>query len=277
MIYAVYRPLYGEDFILESMASIINHVDKIFFCYSDVAFGGVTEVEYKGKSIKFPLRKDNTIDNSLALVKGFKEKFPDKIEIIKQDGTEVDGQFTRIVNELILPNYPRPDVFMFIEPDQVFRLDQIQETLDLFKMNTFRTAQTRQVELWRLPDWRIPERLRTGVVFWKVDKKDLPETRKQGEPKSGSLIMLPTFVHNFGFCMAPHLMELKFLLGLAFSKKIKDSEPNENWFAAKWLQWHPIANNVALEISKGHESNIARADPYDRVALPDIIRRKYGY
>ena len=79
-------------------------------------------------------------------------------------------------------------------------------------------------------------------------------------------------VHNLGFCMSPQTMFWKHLLALGFCQKIKDSQPNENWYFDKWVGWNSNGNNKDLEITRGHESDIPYAVQYDKAELPEVLR-----
>lgn len=59
LTYALYRVLYGEDFIQDSILSIIDHVDKIFVFWDDRPWGDVKEAKYKGNIVKIPSKIDN--------------------------------------------------------------------------------------------------------------------------------------------------------------------------------------------------------------------------
>ena len=48
-IYVVYRCLYGEDFIEESIRSIEPYAEKIFVFWADKPLANVKEANYMGK------------------------------------------------------------------------------------------------------------------------------------------------------------------------------------------------------------------------------------
>lgn len=254
---AIYRCLYGADFIQQSIRSIIDYVDKIFIFWDDTPWGNVTEVTYKGARIFFPKRFDDILDK----IRDIKS---DKIELIYDHVENNINQFTHFVNDIIIPNYGKLNDIMIIEVDHVFRKNEIERALSEFNSNNWKVAKTRQIELWRTIDFRIPERpQRTGVVFWNITGLDrLPDTKRQGEPVYIKMETLDSFVHNFGFCLSEQAMFWKHLLALGFSQKIGDSQPNENWFEDKWLNWTLDDDNENLEISKGCESDIPYANPY---------------
>jgi len=261
---AVYRCLYGADFIQESIRSIIDHVDWIFVFYDEIPWGNVTEVTYQGARIFFPKRFDDILDK-------IRDINNDKITVIYDHVENNVNQFTHLVNDIIVKNYDKPDDIMIIEVDHVFRKDQLIKSIDEFRKEKHICADTGQVELWKTFDYRIPKRpMRTGTVFWNLDGMDkMPDTTRQGERVP--IYRLNTEVHNFGFCISKQTMFWKHLLALAFSRKIGDSQPREDWFEHVWLNWHPTLNNENLEISEGREHLISHAYPYNVGMLPSQI------
>ena len=125
IVYAIYRCLYGEDFIQESIKSISGHADKIFVFWDDAPWGNATECVYKGETIKFPEKLDNVVEK----IKGLNDP---KIELIYDHQDTNDNQLTHFVNDIILPNYEKPSMILFLEADHVFRGDQIKEAIDEF-------------------------------------------------------------------------------------------------------------------------------------------------
>lgn len=273
--YAVYRPLYGEDFIEESILSILDYVDRVFFCYTDTPLCGVTSVVYRGRRVEFPLRPGKTMDSALERVQLIASP---KIEILYQLGHDNMNQFTRLVNEMVLPHYDKPDIVFLIEPDHVFKRSEIEKALDCFSRASVACATTTQVELWKTPDWAIPIRPRASTVFWNMKGMSrIPPTMRQAEPASRELPCMQAVTHNFGFCVSPKSMYWKHLLAIAFSTPLGDSVPDENWLDEKWLTWDPLENNANLEIAKGYGHLIPRAVPYTPSNLPELICERYGY
>lgn len=271
MRYAVYRCLYGEDFIQESIKSIDNYVDKIFVFWDDIPWGDTSECVYKGVLVQFPKKFDNIVDK-------IKELNNPKIELIYDHVPNNHNQFTRFINELILPKHPKPNTFIIPEVDHVFKNSEIEKALTEFEASGNLHACTKQIELWREPKYRIPERRRTGTVFWNMRGIDqIHPTHRQAESTIERINILEAYVHNFGFCANPSTMYWKHLTALAFSCKIGDDVPNEHWYD-KWLHWE-INNglNYNLEISLGHEGNIPQAYEYNVKELPEVIQEKYGY
>jgi hypothetical protein len=257
MIYAIYRGLYGEDFVEASVNSITDAVDHIFFCLDYLPWGDVDGYEdrVRGLAISNP-----------------------KVSILYDHAFNNISQFTRLVNERILPYCKKPDTIMVIESDQVFRADQFRWALAEFHESGADCAMTRQVEVWKGFKHAVPERPnRTGVVFWDMRSRDgLPPTMRQAEPAVSGLRVCRTkaFVHNLGFAISPELMFWKHMIALGMSQKIGDSRPNEMWYENVWLPWTPEMRN--LEISLGHETDIPIVFPYPEEELPEEIRKVLG-
>jgi hypothetical protein len=262
MIYAVYRVLYGEDFIQASIRSISPFVDRIFVFWDDRPWGDVTEVVYKGQRVVFPRQFDHVVDRVKALQ-------DPKVELIYDHMENNVGQFAHLVNDHILSRFPRPDIAMFIEPDHVFRKAEIEVALQSFLRCGYSVASTSQVELWRTFQYQIPKRQRYSVVMWNMGiYKKIPPCGRHADV--GSMKFLDARVHNLGFCFSPQVMYWKHLIAIAMSQKIGDSIPNEDWYEKTWLGWDYKSNNRNLEISKGYEMLIPFAFPYDE-PLPEVL------
>lgn len=265
-IYAIYRCLYGEDFIQESIKSISDHVDKIFVFWDDTPRGDVTESVYKGENIKFPKKFDNVVEK-------IRELDNPKIELKYDHQDSSENQLTHFVNDIILPNHEKPSVILFLEAEHVFRSDQIEKAIDEFINSDYVFATTNQIEVWKGFKHRLSERQnKTGAVFCNLSKlKRMPETLKHG----GILVMpkLYAYVHDFGFAVSEKTMYWKHLLSLAYAQKSGSSIPSENWYEEKWLRWDYDSNNESLDISE--QEIIPGAIPYDANELPETIQRKY--
>lgn len=271
-IYAVYRCLYGEDFVKESINSIIDYVDKVFVFWTNKPWGDIDSCIYKGETIRFPKKFDSIIDR-------IKEIHNPKITLIEQTREMNPASvpwnlYTRIINNYILQDYLRPSIIILPEVDHVFRKHDIEKSIEQFPQMGIRVGKTRQVELWKSYKYRIEERRhRIGVVFWNMKYVDkLPTTYGNGEISYTP--ELSYYVHNFGFAVSEKVMYWKHLTSLGFSRKIHDSIPNEKWLD-KWLSWDINKNNSDLEISLGYEHTIPCAYEYDIDQLPEVIKKKY--
>lgn len=281
MNYAVYRILYGECFIQESIKSIEPYFDKIFVFWTNRALGNATQCIYKGETVHFPAKFDNVIGK-------IQELNSDKIVLIEDYVVNNDNQFTHVVNDYILPRYPKPDFITFIEPDHVFREDQLKAAFSEFKElvhssgGEINHASTSYVELWKTPHYQtIPHsrRYRLGSVFWDMRKlSKVPKTHKHAQviKPSKKPDFLKAYVHDFGFCVSEKSMYWKHLIAIGISQAIADSPPNEDWYEDVWLNWRYEDGKENLHISIGFESYIPGIVPYDISQLPWLIQKKYG-
>ena len=264
-VYAVYRCLFGADFIQESISSITDHVDKIFVFWDDTPRSHVTESVYKGATIQFPKKFDNIVEK-------IKELSNPKIELIYDHQDSSDNYLTHFVNDLILPVYDKPSIILFLEADHVFRADQIEKALDECIKSDYVFATTDQVEVWKGLRHRLPERpARTGAILCNMSKLDkMPSTLRHG----GLIVMpkLSAYVHDFRFAVSEKTMYWKHLLSLAYAQTFGETMPFENWYEEKWLRWDSAFNNESLDISE--QENIPGAMPYDVDELPEPVKRR---
>lgn len=276
MIYAVYRCLYGEDFIQESIKSIRDYVDKIFIFWDDRPWGDTESCIYKGEMIKFPKKFDNILDK-------INELGDPKVNLIYDHVYNNKGQYTHFLNDIILKNWQKPDILMITEVDHVFKQVEISRAMEMMTTGQIQHATTKPLELWKTYEFRISERPRTATIFWDMKGLDfLPDTDRDGSRRLASrfkyiLEILPVYTHNFGFCYNPQTMYWKHLTAIAYCKKIGEQRrPNEGWYD-KWLNWTVDGeNNKDLEITEGREHAISHAYPYEIEELPEVIKDKYN-
>ena len=254
MTYAIYRILYGEDFIQESIKSIDSFVDKIFIFWDNTPWGNVTECNFKGNVIKFPPQFDQVIEKILELNNP-------KIKLIYDHKENNENQITLLYRQYIKPFYPKPDTLIFIEPDHVIKEGDGPRIIDHMRWHKIQNATTTPLEFWKTKNYIIPIRDRMATIFWDMrNLDDLPDTGRHAN--GPNLIKLAYRTLNYGFCCNMRTMLWKHLTAIAYSKLIGDSEPNEDWYY-KWLFWkYDSELNKDLEISKGYEHLIPKAEPY---------------
>ena len=262
MIWAIYRIHYGLDFLEPSIKSIINEVDKIFIFYSKDPWIKTRHINYKKKTIDFPQNPENV--ESFLISKYNKNE---KVIIKNYECKTPDNQFGDLFNLACSITNTKPKYVLFMEPDMVFgdkQLKFLKLELDLkFWINSIIA---RQIEIWKFDivkkendTYRIPLRKRIGPVLWKIKKKNKDiVTGFGGGPKNKrnenfSFIK----ILNLGFSYNKDTMLYKHLTAIVASKEIGDSEPDENWYEIKWLNWKPGTRD--LEISNGFQHKIKKA------------------
>ena len=277
MIYAFYRILYGEDFIKESLNSILPHVDKVFVFWTDKFFGDVSEVIYKNELIKFPEKIDNVIEV-------IREMNNPKIELIYDHRPNNENHFTERVNTYILPHHPKPDYILFMEPDFIYPTEDFKlaltEMQPLIKQGYYWFS-TSQIEYWKTPKYTVPrmgERL--SAIWWYIkDLEQIPPTGFHANVHDGeNFAWLKSRTHNLGFCVSDNAMFWKHMGSLAYSNLINDAFPNEMWYEEKWRDWEYDHNGKNYEISLGEEHMIpfiSISDELDWIDLPEELLERF--
>ncbi len=261
MKFAIYRVLYAGDFLEESIASIVDHFDKIFIFWTDTPWGEPSntqntysyeaiDCEFKGK--QYTIRP---VSDVLQAISNLENKYHEKVICSYNHVENNVNQITYLMNDVIAPKYGIPDILMFIEPDHVWPSGQLEASLRFIEeCQSGVHFGSRQYEFWKTPEYLIPDRPgRLSCMFWRLDGLlRMPPTGRHGEDHK-TLRMLDTRVYNLGFCASDETMWIKHLLAMRFSKLIEDSAPNEDWYHDKWKTWNYHTNNKNLEISKGYE------------------------
>tara|TARA_R110002167_G_scaffold120232_1_gene298000 strand:- start:3020 stop:3871 length:852 start_codon:yes stop_codon:yes gene_type:complete len=271
MIYAFYRILYGEDFIKESLESILPHVDKVFIFWTDKFFGDVTEVGYRGEIIQLPKKVDNVIE----IIKGLKNP---KIELIYDHRPNNKNHFTERVNKYILPHHPKPKYILFMEPDFIYCDAEINLALiemELLIDEGYYWFSTSQVEYWKTPRYlalRTSDRL--AAIWWYLGNIDkIPPTGFHADlpwPFGLEFSYLESRVFNLGFCVCDGTMYWKHLSSMAYAKLIGDSAPIESWYKDKWLNWKFDHYAKSFGISKGFPMEIPYIGLNDELQLLEL-------
>ena len=263
MIWAIYRIHYGTDFIIESVNSIKNYVDKIFIFYSEEPWVKTDSLQYKNTTIKFP---KNPEDVKNFLYKNFQSK---KIVLKKYECATPLNQYGNLYSIVNNNEKNKAKFVLFMEPDMIFGKNQLkilkfELSLKFWQKN----ITTKQIETWKYNkkgeiNYRIPIRKRRpGPVLWNVARCKEIKTEFSGcssDKKKKFSILVKTL--NMGFSLNKDTMLYKHLLSIVFSKIIGDSEPDEMWYENKWLNWCPETTN--LDVSIGNQKNIDKAYKYE--------------
>lgn len=261
MMIGIYRVLYGADFVVESIRSILPHVDKVIVYQAPRPWGVSTGAHYRGEWVSWPAKFDDLSDRVL----GMNEP---SVEIVDNYYPTPFGQYEHIINNLLLPNYPKLSDVVTMEPDWVWAPAEAEWAFSEWASRShLNQAHSRQIEMWRTCDWRTPERLgRATPSFQRVGvRAPAPNLLTPSHELGGS-------VYNLGFCASEATLRWKHLTGIAFTAEIKDCAPNPDWFEEKWKKWNPVTNNTNLEISLGLEYKIPCAIPYEALLVPESIR-----
>ncbi len=286
---AVYRILYGEDYIRESLESIYPFVDKILILFTDKVWKEKTGVVYFGHEIIFPHAFDN-VRNVVAKWKT--EHDPEDKIVIEEDYFNLPcGQLTHIINKIVMPRW-NPDVIMYVEPDEVWK----QSNLQFLFNHIGRCPSTKgfcvcRIEFWkshkhafRYYSWRQRFYIFNNTsVGGQINRKEIGNTNNGGNElhcrglldvnkKDGERHVAD--VHHFAYACSPRTVFWKHLTGLAFSPGI-DSMPCEDWYDRVWRPWQYTPDRVtSLCPSRGYERNIPDVEPYPFEELPEAIQKR---
>jgi len=247
---------------------VLPVVDKVIVVWGERPFAGVKAWMHKGKVYNFPEKFDNLVE--------VVESYPDdRVHLFKHHIDNPRNQWTRIVNEIVIPEFGKPDIAIMGHVTHVWEEDAIRAALEEFKTSRYRCANTWQVETWRGLDTRIPERFRAGAGFWNLrDVGEMPPTWLDFNPSGTPLSRLPMLcgkVHNLRYSQNPNIMFWRHLVVQAYVSKLGDSRPDPNHFDDKWLTWTPATRNI--EMAAAHAHTVPEAVPYDTSCLPHVIQR----
>lgn len=269
---AIYRVLYGRDFIRESILSVLPHVDHVLVALAPRPWGTSTGVLYRGEWVPWPEKFDDTAER----VEELRTRVPEareKVVLVDDFWPSPTNQYGHLIHDIVAPRWGYPMDAVLVEPDWVFREDQAKlafaEWCEVAATGAT-SAMTRQVEIWRLAPgaaWRISEREgRTTMTFLRIPGPEpVPESPMRH---------LEAIVHNLGFASSERTIYWKHLTALAFSQEIGDCVPWEGWYEERWRSWHPETNNKNLEPTATLENKISCATPYDVGELPELIRAR---
>jgi hypothetical protein len=296
--------LYGEDFIVESLQSVLPYVDRAFVVMMAEPWGRTEGVDYRGEWVPWPfesqvgpVRADRlqsiyghnrmilptyycvplarVFDRTREVVRAMGD---DRVEIVETYKRTPWNRWGYAVNEVLRGAHEYEfDEVVLIDPDCVFHADQAASAIREWEAHPeYQWASCGQIELWRTPAWQVM-RPRSMVSLHRGDLSLIssPEPPAKRERPAPLTHQLAARVHNLGFCVSEQTMRWKHLTALAFSKVVGESPPNPDWLEKKWLSWHPVKNNRHLEVSLGSESAIDEARPYDVAQLPESIRRRW--
>ena len=159
--YVIYRCLYGSDFVQESIRSVLPFVDKVIVVWGGKPWGGVDHCMYQGRRIDFPERFDD-------LPEKVKEIDDPKVEFVEFYYRNPINQCAVLMNDVVIPRFGKPDTAIFQMVTMVWRHQELEKALQEFEMSHYFCANSRQVELWRGLNYRVPERPRAACGFWNL-------------------------------------------------------------------------------------------------------------
>tara|TARA_B100001057_G_C22869335_1_gene958068 strand:+ start:6413 stop:7234 length:822 start_codon:yes stop_codon:yes gene_type:complete len=259
MIWAIYRIHYGTDFIIKSVNSIIDNVDKIYIFYSEEPWVKTDKINYKNQLIEFPENPENL---KKFLLKNFQNN---KIIMRKYECNTPLNQYGDLYKIVENEEKKRAKFVLFMEPDMIFGKNQLKILkLELTLKFWLKNITTKQIETWKfnkdnINNFRIPLRKRrAGPVLWHINRNKKIQTEFSGcaidkKKKFSNFVK----ILNMGFSLNKESMRYKHLLAIASATVIGDSKTDEMWYENKWLNWNPDTLN--LDVSEGNQKKIKRA------------------
>ena len=279
---AIYRLLYGSDFIGESLASIYDHVDAIYCCVGHDAFGGRRITSYFGHDVYLPHDIDGLTD-AIAAWKRTNDPH-NKVHILDNPyATLLKGQLQRIVNDLLLPREPDATHIFMVECDEVWHEDAIRELFQLVAADTVTDEFMAEPHLfWRSYKYVSTRTNPYAVIRALKGKKEIGLTGHalMSESANGKLDIkrrnTNIRVHNFGFASAARTIFWKHITALSIGRDLNlDSAPREEWFEQVWRPWNWHTNRREdLCPSKGYETVLPPAQEYPTDLLPAPMKRR---
>ena len=254
--WAIYRIHYGLDFLKRSIDSVRHEVDRVFVYYSLTPWVEHPTVNYLGETIPMP---DLHEDVQTFLYQNYRHKY--KIRYARFETESPANQFAQLYRQSVDRVGYEPTYALFMEPDMVFyrpSLVGLFEELD--KRTDIPCLGTKQVELWKNNNWRVPQRDRIGPMIWATKRVDKIHTYFGTWHEALQIASSHFQNYNFGFCLNDKTMLYKHLTAINFSRAIGDSIPSQEWYRDKWLNWTPDTTN--LEISEKYKHLIPKAEPY---------------
>jgi len=275
---AIYRLLYGSDFIGESLESVYEHVDRIYCFVTSEIFGGQRVVNYFGRDVYIPHDIDGVRE---AIARWCDENdAQNKVRIIDNPhGAELIGQVGKMVNECVLPEEPECTYLLFVECDEVWHPEQIGRLFVRARGSDADEMQVGSHLFWRSFRYVSGRENPYTVLRALNGRREMGETLHALSERDQSLrrvLLQDVKVHNFGYASSERTVFWKHIAALSFSRDLGlDSPPREAWFEEVWLGWDWTLNRrTDLCPSVGHEEAFAPAAPYPFDDLPPSMQRR---
>ncbi|MBL8759235.1 MAG: hypothetical protein JNK35_12485 [Phycisphaerae bacterium] len=276
---AIYRLLYGSDFIGESLSSVYDHCEKILCFVGHEAFGGRRVIRYFGHDVYLP----HDIDGLTEAIGAWKREHDpkNKVAVLPNPyATLLKGQVQRMVNDEVMPRYPDCTHILFVEADEVWHERSIGRLFEMARGDAITDEFMAEPHLfWRSPrycstrtnPYCVLRALRGRKQIGLTGHALMSATGKDVTRRSTGLR-----VHNFGFAASARTIFWKHLTALSFSRDLNlDSPPREAWFEETWRPWNWHTNRrTDLCPSIGYEDAFPPAEEYPHGDLPAAMQRR---
>lgn len=275
---AVYRLLYGSDFLAESLASIYPHVDAIVCCVTHEMFGGRRVVRYFGRDVYLP----HDIDGVTGTIREWAgvHDAAGKVHVVDNPhGAQLIGQLSNIVNSMVIPRFD-PSHVMLVEPDEVWHPDAISALFEVAATSDADEFMAAPPPLfWRSFRFATTRTNPYAVLRALKGARQIEPTGHALASARGRLKKVSdprVRAHNFGFAGSERTAFWKHLTSLSFSRDAGlDCPPREEWFEDVWRAWNWDTNRrTDLCPSIGHEHAFPAAARYPFHDLPPVMRQR---
>jgi hypothetical protein len=275
---AIYRLLYGSDFIGESLESVYPWCSKILCFVGHEMFGGLRAINYFGHDVYLPHDIDGVTEAIQRWKRGNDPQ--DKVELIDNPyAALLKGQVSEMINNIVIPRYECSHV-LFVEADEVWRRDAIARLFDVASSTDDDEYMAPACHLfWRSPAYRSIRNNPAAVLralkgrrsigpTWHALTSASEKLRRREDPA--------VRIHNFGYAASERTIFWKHMTALSFSRDRKlDSPPREEWFEEVWRAWSWSANRrTDLCPSIGFEDAFSPAEEYPFAELPEPMQRR---
>jgi len=275
---AIYRLLYGSDFIGESLASIYPHCERILCFVGREMFGGRRTIKYFGHDVYLP----HDIDGLTDAIHAWKAaNDPDnKVRVLPNPhATLLKGQLQAMINGEVIPRYD-PTHVLFVESDEVWHENTIKTLFQIAQESDADEIMAAACYLF----WRSYKYCSTRTNPYAVMRA--LKGRKNIGPTGHALGSAGNDVkrhnddrlkiHNFGFAASERTIFWKHLTGLSFGRDLNlDSPSREEWFEDVWRPWNGVSNRrTDLCPSIDHVHAFAPAQDYPFEQLPKLMQQR---
>lgn len=275
---AVYRLLYGSDFIGESLSSIYSHCDRVLCFVGHEMFGGRRTIRYFGRDVYLP----HDIDGVTRAINEWKERHDteNKVRVLPNPhATLLKGQLQAMINSEVIPRYD-PTHVLFVECDEVWHEDTIKVLFDIARTTDADEIMASACHLF----WRSYKYCSTRTNPYAVMRalKGRKSIGMTGHALGGVGENLKRHeddrlkIHNFGYAASERTLFWKHLTGLSFGRDLKlDSPSREEWFEEVWRPWNGVTNRrTDLCPSVGYTDAFAPARDFPFEQLPSLMKER---
>jgi len=265
-IIALYKAWSGEEWLKASVASIINHVNKVVILTSDVSWIG-------GKN-----------NPSLLAINDLKVRFTDKVVHIRYNEPN-QVKHCLFGYNYIRDNFPNCDYIQLIDSDEIWddsNYNKAKDTLESNKESNFIAFRTNIYTYIKSPFYRIePIEPLKPVCFIKTKYPDMG-LEPRGCGLKPFMLMGNVFYHHFVFVRYHFNRVLEKLVQSHVSEN-QAYEPMDMWIPHIWNKLPIVERTAGFHPAIGFGHNWMKVKIVNQENLPEVLGRpefrsvlKYG-